>query len=152
MKLKIREKYLVGKPYAGKVVEYHYNEDINELSLGVELFGDTKNVYSFNIGVDISDDSNFLRFCATMGVYDSSKCEIELDDFLEIPVVCTLAKDEKDNLCIDDMDEIIKDCYTIPEEFQNLYNMSDEEMKIFYDNGIAEFLKDYMCDGAPCFR
>ena len=152
MKVKIKEKFLCNKPYAGRVVKYDYNEDINELILEVELFGDTENVYSFNICVDMSEDSDFLRFCAVMGVYDYQKCEIELDDFLKVPVICTLAKDEKDNLYIDDMDEIIKDCYTIPEEFQSFYNMSDEEMKIFYDKGIAEFLKDYMCEGAPCFR
>lgn len=152
MKLFIKEKYVCNKPYAGKVVKYYYDEKSNELRLDVELFSDTEKVYSFYIIADMSDDSNFLRFCATMGVYDSSKCEIELDDFLKIPVVCTLSKGDKGNLYIDDMDEILKDCYTIPEEFQSVYNLSDEEMEKFYDKSIAEFLKDYMCDGAPCFR
>ena len=64
-----------------------------------------------------------------MGIYDCSKYEIELDDFLDTPVVCTLAKNGEGDLYINDMDEIIKDCYTIPEEFQSVYHLSDEEMK-----------------------
>ncbi len=152
MKLFIKEKFICNKPYAGKVVEYYYDEKSNELRLDVDLLGDTENVYSFHIIIDMSKGSNFLKFCATMGIYDYSKYEIELDDFLDTPVVCTLAKNNEGDLYIDDMDEIIKDCYTIPEEFQSVYHLSDEEMKIFYDKGIAEFLKDYLCEGAPCFR
>ena len=117
-------------PYAGKIVDYVYNEKNQELVLNIKLVNED-GIYQITKEVDFSENSKFLDFCALMSLYDYKDTSINFDEFIDLPVICTLYEDESGKIQIEFID-FYWECYTNREDYQEFFRLTDEDMNEYF--------------------
>lgn len=142
MKIQVKNKneIIIGKPYAGVIDNYIYDEKVDKLAIFVRLYDAPDEVYSYDIKVDVTPKSDFLKFCYQIGIRDMKNNKIDFDEFLNMEVICEIAEDENGNKHVDFIDNLWWNCYTNEEEFQDVFHLSDEEMDIFYHQGVEKIV------------
>ena len=120
-------------PYAGRIVDYIQDND--QLVLKVKLLNDPVNVYSRKWQLDYTPSSDFLKFCNHMGVNDEEP--VDFEQFVHLPVVCTLYKDESAEMKISFLD-YYWECYVDKEDYQEFFQLTDEQMEEYYYADVFE--------------